>query len=405
MSKLMVLCNPVCGNSTGKALLDESVLPLLEKHGKKPDEVIVTKRLAHEGTAVLRFLETHGGDATVILLSGDGTLNEIINAICAAEPKGARLGAPASALRFVLVPCGTANALYSSLFPPPKDNVLEMDLPYKLQSLNGFLADAKTIPLTLAISEISSPPSAVRTRPKIAVSAVVTSTALHAVLLHDSEALRLQIPTMERFKIAAQNNITKWYNSAVKLFPVPSVGVVQIYDPTKKEFVEHEDSHLDDPIVDVEGPFGYFLSTVNVDRLEPVFRIAPLQKAIPPVAASVDIVMVRPLRDPSLSMDSEETRKAFVEKATKILQGAYKDGSHVDMRYTEKGEIVMDGDGPAVVEYIRCGGWEWNPDDTDEPAHLLCADGAIFRIESGGRVMCKAATPDDNAGFHIYVAS
>ncbi|KZP24878.1 hypothetical protein FIBSPDRAFT_821724 [Athelia psychrophila] len=400
MSKLLVLCNPVCGDGKAQALLDESILPLLEKHGRKPDEVLTTVRPTHEGTAVLRFLETHGGDATIILLSGDGTLSEIINAICAAEPKGARKGAPLSALRFVLVPCGTANALYSALFPPPKDSETETD---KLQSFNAFINNSETIPLTLAISELSSPPSPTRTRPKIAVSAVVASTALHAVLLHDSEALRMQIPTIERFKIAAQNNISKWYNSNVKLFPVPSVGVVQVYDPVTKAFVEHEESHLDDPIVDVEGPFAYFLSTVNVDRLEPVFRITPLQKTIPPMAASFDIVMVRPLRDPSLTMDSPEARLVFVEKATKILQGAYKDGSHVDMQYSEKGEIVMEGVGPAVVEYIRCGGWEWIPDDTDEPAHLLCADGAIFRIEVGGRVMCKAATPNDNAGFHVYV--
>lgn len=356
---LIVVYNPVCGDGEAKALFDEVILPFLDKHDKKVDELVVTSKAGHEGSAVLRFLEQHGGNTTVVLGSGDGTLHEIINTICAAEPKGARVGMPPTPLRFVLVPCGTANALYASLFPPPAH--AEQDPSYKLQSLQAFVDGSKTIPLTLAISTLSSSPSSTPARPKVAVSAVVTSTALHAALLHDSEALRFQIPGIERFKVAAQNNISKWYTSYAKLLPVPSVGVVEIYDPAKKEFVRHDDSHLDDPIVDVDGPFMYFLSTVNVDRLEPVFRITPLQKTIPPAAASFDIVMIRPLRDPSLTWDSLEARLAFVEKATAVLQGAYKNGSHVDMRYGENGEVELEGVGPTVVEYIRCGGWEWIP--------------------------------------------
>jgi hypothetical protein len=233
------------------------------------------------------------------------------------------------------------------------------------------------------------------------------------------------MPGIERFKAAAQNNISKWYTSYVKLLPVPSVGVVQIYDPTRKEFISHDESHPDDPIVDVDGPFAYFLSTVNVDRLEPAFRVTPLHAIIPPTAASLDIVMVRPSRDPSLKWDTpkerQDARQAFVHKATTVLQGAYKNGIHVDIRYGQDGEIGLDGVGPTIVEYIRCGGWEWTPvkitllilaqyfnscseqDDTDDAAHLLCADGAIFHIEKGGRATCTAATPSANAGFHVYV--
>jgi len=62
-----------------------------------------------------------------------------------------------------------------------------------------------------------------------------------------------------------------------------------------------------------------------------------------------------------LNWDSEEARLVFVQKATTVLQGAYKQGSHIDMRYGKNGEIELDGVGPAVVEYIRCGGWDWIP--------------------------------------------
>lgn len=72
-------------------------------------------------------------------------------------------------------------------------------------------------------------------------------------------------------------------------------------------------------------------------------------------------MVVRPLRDPTISEDTPDTRSAFVTKLWQVLGGAYKNGSHVDLRYSEGGEITSEGDGPVVVEYIRCGGWEWHP--------------------------------------------
>jgi len=360
---LLVVCNPACGDGSAQAFFESTVLPFLEKHGKIVDKLIVTEKEFHAGSAVLEFLEsTQGEMITVVLGSGDGTLHEIINTICSAELKGARASAPQH-LRFALVPCGTANAMYSSLFPPSNADLATIS--YKLKSLQSFVDNSETIPLTLAISSLSPPPWSKPNQPQVAISAVVTSTALHATILHDSEALRTEMPGIERFKIAAQNNITRWYTSYVKLLPVPSVGVVQIYDPAKKDFAPHDESHPDDPIVDIDGPFAYFLSTVNVDRLEPAFRITPLHATIPPTAASFDIVMVRPLRDPSLNWDTpkerQDARQAFLQKATTVLQGAYKNGTHIGMRYGKDGEIELDGGGPTIVEYIRCGGWEWTP--------------------------------------------
>jgi len=154
--------------------------------------------------------------------------------------------------------------------------------------------------------------------------------------------------------------------------------------------------------VDLDGPFVYFLSTVNVDRLEPSFRITPLARAIPSVEASCEIVIIRPLRDPVTTWDNPTAREAFVPKLWAALTAAYREGAHVDLRYDDKGEIVTTGDGPTVVEYIRCGGWEWIPDDIDEGAHLLCSDGAISHLEKGGRAVCSAATAKENAGFAVY---
>lgn len=72
--------------------------------------------------------------------------------------------------------------------------------------------------------------------------------------------------------------------------------------------------------------------------------------------------MIRPFRDPSSNeWDSPETRANFVPKAMAVHSGAYKSGAHIDLRYDSKGEVVSSGEGETVVEYIRCGGWEWVP--------------------------------------------
>lgn len=355
---ILAIYNPVCGDGTAKSFFHEQVLPLLTKNGKLVDKVVATDSPGHAGHLLVDFLEKVEGEVTVVLGSGDGTLHEIINILSAAQLKGARAGAPPSRLHFVLVPCGTANALYSSFFPLTKDP----DVSYRLQSVQSFIDGTKTVPLTFAIATLSSPPFE-RKRPKVAISAVVASTSLHASILNDSERLRAEMPGLERFKHAAELNSKRWYSSFVKLLPASATGVVQIYDPSAKAFIPHPESYEDDPIVDLDGPFAYFLSTVNVDRLEPAFCITPLTSRLPSSSkeATVDIVIVRPLRDPSLSLDTPEARAAYVEKLWAVMGGAYRSGSHVDLRYDINGKIVSEGDGLTVVEYIRCGGWEWIP--------------------------------------------
>ncbi|RDB24031.1 Sphingoid long chain base kinase 4 [Hypsizygus marmoreus] len=398
---ILAIYNPVSGDGTAKAFFHDHVIPLLEQRGKAVERIAATEHAGHAGEILVDFLESVQGETTVVLGSGDGTLHEIINFLSSVTLKGSNLETPLPRLSFVLVPCGTANALYNSLFPPDGDGTSLDTVEYRLKSVHSFLQSAHTIPLTLAIATLSSAPS-VHKRPSVAIAAVVVSTSLHASILHDSESLREQIPGVERFKVAARNNSTKWYNSFVTLLPAPATGRVQIYDPATKVFVDHPDSNEADPIVDLDGPFAYFLSTVNVDRLEPTFRIAPIAIKIPPVDASCDLVIVRPLRDPSIAWDNPEVREAYVPKLWNVLGAAYQDGAHVDLRYNSSGQVVTSGEGVTVVEYIRCGGWEWIPDEEDEGAHLLCSDGAIFHIEKGGRVVCSAATPRENAGFAVY---
>src|ERR1700728_4567231 len=108
---LLVVYNPVCGDGSARAFFHAHVLPLLEKHSKFIDKLACTERIGHAGDIALDFLKSTEGRITIVLGSGDGTLQEIVDVI---SSHGSR-SSPRE-IQFVLVPCGTANALYSTFF-------------------------------------------------------------------------------------------------------------------------------------------------------------------------------------------------------------------------------------------------------------------------------------------------
>ena len=359
---LFVIYNPVSGDRTAAKLTTDTILPLLISHEVTPDKVAATEHAGHAGTLLLSYIDSLSASArtegiTLVLVSGDGTLHEIVNALHSARDKQQ---GPFPSLRIVLIPGGTANALHSTFFPPHASSASSTAEPTLLASLLSFLsATPRLTPLTLTHTSILPPNneksegSPASASSDSVISAVVTSTALHAAILHDSEALRASVPGIERFKLAAEQNATTWYRARARL-----VAPVQRYDVTTNTFVpvsEEEDS------MELQGPFAYFLSTVNADRLEPLFRIAPLQRTLPPPPGvlTMDVVVVRPLRDTSLEGKSgQEERERYKERVWAALGGAYQDGAHIRARYDTLNDNV---DGLPIVEYFRVKGWEWIP--------------------------------------------
>jgi hypothetical protein len=354
---LLVIYNPVSGDRTAAKLTTDTILPLLATHNVTPDKVAATEYAGHAGKLLLSYIDSLASSIraepiTLVLVSGDGTLHEIVNALHSARSKQEE---PVPILRIVLIPGGTANALHATFFPPPASSSTAQ--PTLLASLRSFLSATapRLIPLTFAHTVLpgSENPDGIPIASSDVVSVVVTSTALHAAILHDSEALRASVPGVERFKIAAVQNTTTWYHARARL-----LGPVQRYDVTSGAFVNVAEE--EEPL-ELSGPFAYFLSTVNVDRLEPLFRIAPLQRALPPPPGTqtMDVLIMRPLRDPTLEGKADEVeREKFKERLWDVIGGAYQDGAHIKARYESQ-----DGkaDGLPVVEYFRVRGWEWIP--------------------------------------------
>ncbi|KAH7108162.1 hypothetical protein BKA62DRAFT_609708 [Auriculariales sp. MPI-PUGE-AT-0066] len=318
----------------------------------------------------------------LVACGGDGTVHEIVNAILRPVVD---LAVRIPPIALVIVPAGTANALYASLFPETAEprysaQGLDEQLVRQLQSVLSFTQSNGTGQQQHQQLSVS------RTQVRAAdgelwhdlFAFVVTSTSFHASLLDTAEELRKDVPRLSRFGQAARANINKIYNARATLLPSPA-GPPRIYDPATQQFVATTS-------VELEGPFSYFLSTLNVDRLEPSFRVAPLHRSHPPAPGEMDLIVLRPGRNPVHG--AARTNSALSTQV--VMAKAYEDGAHVALRFDPDGVPTMDADGPYLVEYFRCGGWKWIPDASDEHAHLVCVDGTIARVpqEEGGSAVC-----------------
>lgn len=272
-------------------------------------------------------------------------------------------------------PAGTANALYYHSFPPESPS-FPVDAPASpFYSLLSFLAQKHSsnaqhlCPIALALNSL---PSTSKPSPsKQVLTTVVSSVALHACLLHDAEALRTTHPGLERFKIAAQQNVQRWWSGTLRLR-----GNVRKYSPARQAWLDAPTS-----TIGVEGPFAY-LVTALVSRFEQSFVVAPFRSSSHPLAPdaddapSFDVVCIRPLRHEPTRQKVEagqerEAREAFVQRIWDVTGGMYACGKHVDSVFppTElaqvdeaapRGELETDG----VVEVYRCGEAEWIPVST-----------------------------------------
>lgn len=164
----LLIYNPVAGDGTGKSFIDDQVIPLLRQHNVEIAQTLATENPNHAGEIALEFFQKAESVADIIIAGGDGTTHEVISEISLKAQKSTKIN-------FVLIPTGTANALYWSLFPESKG---EDPVAYKLRGIHAFInkQSSRPIPLTLAITSILAPPGNNNTRPqpKIAVSAVVS---------------------------------------------------------------------------------------------------------------------------------------------------------------------------------------------------------------------------------------
>ncbi|WFC97345.1 hypothetical protein MYAM1_000055 [Malassezia yamatoensis] len=362
-----VVWNGNAGDGQAKQFLDQDVRRYVEESLEKDHQQVTYFQTEADSGArriAQRLCKEKG--LRVVLLGGDGTVHEFLEG---ALQGGAHQLHP---IQLVIFPTGTANALYASLYRPVVRAEDKDDWRWlAMHCANG----AQSYPLTLMRIDSGD------TR----YACVVVSHALHAAILRDSESLRAEHPGLDRFKIAAAQNASCWWNARLILHRAPSRAVTR-YDTDTDSFEEikngYEMTQQGDVIVD--GPFAY-MNAMVVERLEPTFVPAPFASGHckPSLRRSneeLDVIVIRPTQSPILDRDaSESQRSAFGHgPLTQVLfEGMYREGTHVKFKYNSDGSVTTHGDGPTVVEYFRASGYSWHAND--DHASTTCIDGTVIQ--------------------------
>lgn len=268
--------------------------------------------------------------------------------------------------------------MYYHLFPPESPLYPQSTALSPFYSLIAFLRRFATgsspLPLPLALNTIERPSNSSSDAPipSPTLTSVVSSAALHACLLHDAEELRETHPGLERFKIAAQENVKRWWEGTLT-FKGQSI---KSYSSESKSFRKVSRQGEGGEVV-LEGPFAYWVGSL-VSRFEPSFVVAPLrspQHSLAPAtalsdSATIDLVVIRPLRyRPTREAwekgeRGEDLKLGFAAKVWEVTGGMYQGGKHVDMVY-EEGEGLDDQDGgkekTQIVEIWRVNEFIWTP--------------------------------------------
>ncbi|PWN33340.1 uncharacterized protein FA14DRAFT_190502 [Meira miltonrushii] len=384
---LHILINPASGAKKTEEIYKEEVLPFIKQNSPEAQiQEYKTEREGHATEIIRDLLNSNNNNKSLdlILLGGDGTTHEVVNGLIHQE--GEIRAHPA---RLAIVPTGTANALYASLYAKRYGESFQDD---KLRSVRSLLQGNKseTYPLALSLVQTKS-----KEQDKNFVAHLITSHALHASILADSESLRDQYPGIERFKVAFGKNMSVWVPASIELKPLAN-GKLQRYDPQIGKFID-----IDSKEGQIEDLILYF-AAVTTDRLEPAFVPAPFSGPVSDNAQlsrpsdAVDIVIYRPLQSPRLaksqdagqdfwlgSQSQDKREEVGKTNLVKISGLMYQEGKHVELTYKEDDNdqdgIEEKGAGPAVIEYYRCGGYTWTPKDAN--ARRTCIDGTVIEAD------------------------
>lgn len=327
----------------------------------------------------------------IVVMGGDGTVHELIEGLLLERRLAHRSGeeAPllATAICIAIVPTGTANAMYHSLFPqvakePGHNEAWRM---HSLDALVKSHGDQKLLQKLTVLEVYRNSVESMKRQPSN-LGLVVSSHAMHAAILRDSEKLRAEHPGTERFQIAAKSAMQQWSKATLTLHACEG-GHVQRYDPASRSFRNVEDFdeyEVEGSTLKLEGPFAY-MNAMLVDRLEEKFIVAPFaseHSRLPRPAEAMDIIVIRPDRSARTrdAGDGESARQAFAADVLTplVFDGMYDGGKHVDFTYAADGSLQRSGTGPPVVEYFRVSGYDWFADHEDADARTGCVDGTLY---------------------------
>ncbi|KAK1252815.1 hypothetical protein MKX08_004002 [Trichoderma sp. CBMAI-0020] len=312
---------------------------------------------------------------TVVLLSGDGGIVDLIN------------GGPHDAQRqrqplLAVLPLGTGNALFSSLHKP-----FWVSQDGKIEDISSLVLGLRTlfrgVSANLPLFHASFPPGSriVKFKPaanqeeeisvednsaaaalhlakeEIQVShlygAVVASYGFHSSLIYESDTPEYRVHGDKRFGMVAQELLRESH---------PYIAQVDVRHPSSSEWETIP-----------RNEHTYVLLT-PLSNLERTFTISPASK---PLDGKLRMVHFG-------NIGGERTMDAMMK--------AYDGGKHVGLKWDDGHEVRYE-----EVEELRVAILE-----EDERWHKVCIDGTIVDIPKGGQLSVRK---EEKSGFQILVDS
>lgn len=346
---------------TGRAVQfwDDVLRPLLRFASQsltqetEPDRVVVTDS---DDSVRAYARETHPPTPrTIVLLSGDGGVVDLLNSSTPPAPEEAPLPS------IVLIPLGTGNALFNSLHKPLAAGPSELVL--ALRTLLGGVA------APLPTFKASFPPGSriVKYTPKDEMGgaetprdeaaaldllyrqetdvrelygSIVASYGFHASIVYESDTPAYRAHGAARFGMVAQQLLKEYHHYAAQI-------AIRRPGGAGSDALERipRDEH------------AYVLAAM-VSNLERTFTISPASR---PLDGQLRLVHFEPL-GPERSMEA--------------MMKAYDGGKHVDVEWEDGKRIYYDDIDEMTIQV----------DDEEERWRKVCIDGTIVDIPKGGVV-------------------
>ena len=329
------------GSGTAQAqLYYESVIkPLYSVKGlSQPYELLITENensiTNYTRSAVLPEANK-GVPQTILLLSGDGGVVDILNVLGTAKHTSQYVNPVLG-----LVPMGTGNALANSI-GVNKDRTKGLrpflqGRPYPLPAFSITFSSGSKLIVNEGKERFDVPSNTLGEL--VLYGAVVCSWALHASLVADSDTTEYRKYGSERFAMAAKELLAPTDGSA----PHNYQAKITLFRRDKLDVIREE--------VMAQREHGYVLATL-VSNLEENLTISPLSK---PFDGQLRLLHLNPM--PSANVMS-------------IMGLAYKGGKHV-------------ADTAAYYEEIE--GLKIDFEEEEEKWRRVCVDGKIVGVEKGG---------------------
>lgn len=311
--------------------------------GAKAYQVTVTKdadsvkefsreRWGRDGHSVKKA----GGSATVILLSGDGGIVDLLNG-------STRPTEPGPLPTIAIIPLGTGNALFHSLHKPhyaasggPAASHLVLALQALLEGNASPLPTFEALfpPGSHLVEEKKEPAGATPAPVSQLTGAIVASYGFHSQLVWESDTPAYRKHGDKRFGMVAQELLKEGH----------------AYDASVETSSSSSSSALS-----TTTRFNYILATM-VSNLEKTFTISPESR---PLDGELRLIHFGDVGG---------------QKTMEIMMAAYNNGSHVG----------IEGVGYEAVEFVKV-----TTHEEDSRWRKVCIDGTIVEIPQGGSMTVK----------------